>query len=332
MTTTTADISAVATRLKRMISSEIGDLKLTVDQARSIVADAVGKLSRSFRGLDAASGSQQQILAKMYRRESTAEGGGGVSFSEFATATDEVLRGFVQNIVRTSQTSMEMVSMVDDMAAHMKSMLGLLNDLMRITDQTNLLALNATIEAARAGERGKGFAVVATEVRSLSKDSKRFSDKLTELVRKTAKGMQETRTIMNDMSSADMTIALQAKARVDDMLAQVGSMNQELEGRVVEIDRIASTINGSVAQAIISLQFEDIVRQLLEHVADRIDLVGKAAIDALSFDTAAEPEAALDSLNDAIGATADVLEQRLAAARRKPGTQTSVESGSVDLF
>ena len=222
--------------------------------------------------------------------------------------------------------------MVDDMAAHMKSMLGLLNDLMRITDQTNLLALNATIEAARAGERGKGFAVVATEVRSLSKDSKRFSDKLTELVRKTAKGMQETRTIMNDMSSADMTIALQAKARVDDMLAQVGSMNQELEGRVVEIDRIASTINGSVAQAIISLQFEDIVRQLLEHVADRIDLVGKAAIDALSFDTAAEPEAALDSLNDAIGATADVLEQRLVAARRKPGTQTSVESGSVDLF
>ncbi|WP_235531758.1 methyl-accepting chemotaxis protein [Sphingomonas sp. Leaf67] len=85
--------------------------------------------------------------------------------------------------------SVQTVAMLEEQAVQIE---GFLADIRSIASKTNLLALNATIEAARAGEAGRGFAVVAGEVKALSADTRRASDRISVLIGGIRGGIADT--------------------------------------------------------------------------------------------------------------------------------------------
>ena len=77
----------------------------------------------------------------------------------------------------------------------------------KIASQTNLLAMNAAIEAAHAGDAGRGFSVVADEIKKLSDNSTKESNKISEQLAQIATSVSEVVKASNDSVDALKQVA-----------------------------------------------------------------------------------------------------------------------------
>ncbi|VAW93117.1 Methyl-accepting chemotaxis transducer domain protein [hydrothermal vent metagenome] len=273
-------VSEVISDIGSVMDEEIFIIKNELTQVKNIIVDAIGDLQNSFSSLNEHSRSQESLVMSLIENLASQNDDGDVddetsslSFAQFASETKVVMSYFVDQIIGVSRESMMMVHVIDDIAEQMVLVVDLLSDVKTISEQTNLLALNAAIEAARAGDAGRGFAVVADEVRKLSKNSNRFSDQIKEVVNNAHVNIDKAQKSISTMASKDMSIAIQSKQRVEEMFVQIGDINIFIENKLGNIREISDEINSSVGVAVRSLQFEDIVRQLVDHVNKRVAAV-----------------------------------------------------------
>lgn len=272
----TRDVEHAVTQLVQHVeghlSTVVGQMRTDLRQIQGLVGDATTTLQGAFEGLNDRTTRQLGMVGGMIElmRDDTDE---GMAMTGFAEETDEVLRYFVDYVVNTSANSMAMVERIDDMVEHMAHADRLLGDVKVIADQTNLLALNAAIEAARAGEAGRGFAVVADEVRKLSKRSNRFNEEIRSVIGESMHAIDGAREAIAKLASQDMNFAIQAKTRVNAMLERLTELNKSVEGTLDQVSGISGEVNTLVGDAVRSLQFEDIVRQLATYAERHLDRV-----------------------------------------------------------
>ena len=118
-------------------------------------------------------------------------------------------------------------------------------DIEEIAETTNILALNATIEAMRAGDAGRTFAVVASEVKSLANDTRRATDEIAATIDTLGEEASVVITRIEEGSQASGK-AKASVAQIEDTIASVGSLVEEVDRQNDVIARSTGTITGHV--------------------------------------------------------------------------------------
>ncbi len=212
-----------------------------------------------------------------------------------------------------------------------------------IASQTNLLALNAAIEAARAGESGRGFAVVADEVRKLSQQTEAAVLKIRGSIDAVVNAIEaQFRERLEQSAAGEEREHLQRCAAQLQALGESHERLTEREHRILAtIDESSSRLGEMFVNALAGVQFQDVVRQQIEHVASalaRLDAHAVALADALERPTTEGATARLRPLADQLDEifSGYVMEQQRSTHAQRLGGGTAAAPGSagskVELF
>jgi len=334
---------AVSELVEQAISAaqdSISDSAKDIDQVQTLMKEAVAELDVGFADLNCLADSQSALVLSLVDNMSTQSGNDAASegtVRDFISDTNEIMSNFVTQIVEISRESMSMMRRIDQVTKQMDEIESLLDDAKKIANQTNLLALNATIEAARAGDIGRGFAVVAGEVKILSAESNAFNARIGGVVASSRTTVSDARTSVSRVVSRDMNAALESKGRAESMMQSIDQMNERLTVSLREVSTLTAQITTNVNTIVRSLQFEDMVSQVLDRNRLALETVNEflAEISTLVAEYEAADghgEEAAESFTAQVCASIQGLRDRCEKAARRTVQQGSMEAGEIELF
>jgi methyl-accepting chemotaxis protein len=237
---------------------------------------------------------------------------------------------------------------VIDLVAEVRGLSDQLAVIQKIARATTTLALNAKIEASRAGEHGAGFQVVADEVRELSRQSdvaaRDIGQQIEQLARRLDAAVHDR---VEGGAAADRTAGGTHEEMSTDRLKAVARQQQQLierlgtfAGRVEQAarDQVTNsvTMHALTSSMMAEMQFQDITRQVIEHVTGSLGQLGaqfSGVADALADGddvegTATELEGCLNQIK-----TGYVMEKQRVTHAGVTGTTWAEDAGpAVELF
>ncbi|MBU2753226.1 hypothetical protein HFU84_09475 [Acidithiobacillus sp. CV18-2] len=233
-------------------------LALSREQLEQAITDIVGRFTSLHRRLSEAVLSSQGTSGEEGAAEARQR------FRETETELQMILRHIEASVQQheanqaTISALMQQVNVLEQMA----------REVGEIAAQTTLLALNAAIEAARAGEQGRGFAVVADEVRKLSSRSKESSVAMAENVKEIVKVIRQVVAAAGKSIEEERTFLKNARESTRNALDRVEQMTEELCTSQARLQLEGTQIAGDMDQLLVTLQFQDRVNQILQHVEE----------------------------------------------------------------
>jgi len=191
----------------------------------------------------------------------------------------ESLRIMIKNSENEMRSFTEKISSYVDkfneMAERMKDINKLSNDISELARTTNIVALNATIEAARAGEKGLGFGVIAGEV-------KRLADRSSEFAKKVRDNLSEVVNFIKIFQEEFIEILKKQSESLEGNGAILSGLMNSLSDVHSSFDKFinkANEIKEAINNIIFKLQFEDITKQISQHVIEALRSIEDELMD-----------------------------------------------------
>lgn len=236
-------------------------VQTTIDTSEGAVMAMMDRMNRVHQN---AVQLRQRIMVAVERSQQLSSD--SLSSADAHSSTISQLATHQEEFERSQRANQDRIRAVAEQVRQLSPLAALISDISR---QTNLLAINASIEAARAGREGAGFKVVATEVRRLSTQTAEAARQITEGIQAAAA------TIDDELANAESMQGSSAATQLEEVARHVQVMGQTLAEVVPYLGELSTSmdsgmaeVNSDIIETLGDMQFQDINRQLLEHIKD----------------------------------------------------------------
>lgn len=235
--------------------------------SREQMEGAVTALSERFAGIAAQLDATVQTASM---ETSTLDDGTNGLAAVFARSQQEL--GAVVDTQRATMQSMgSMLEKVQGLHRFVAELQSMASDVAKIAQQTNLLSINAAIEAARSGEMGRGFAVVAHEFRMLSTQSANTGKHIAEKAGLIGGAIVEACSMVRDSAQREDESVASSEAAIGRVLSSFRNITDALLRSSALLKDESVGIKSEISQALVQLQFQDRVSQIMSHVTHNIE-------------------------------------------------------------
>jgi methyl-accepting chemotaxis protein len=238
-----------------------------IESSRSQMEEAINELAERFAGI------VDKLDQAVYASSMSDNGSGESALVTVFSSSEKKLGSVVASMKEAMTSKHAMLDKIRGLEQFTRELTEMAEGVKVIAAQTNLLALNAAIEAARAGEAGRGFAVVANEVRNLSNSSAATGRNITDRVALISTAIVDACKAAGQ-SSAEEGQAMQAsESLIDKVLTDFREVTDALVRSSDQLKQESIGIQGEVGAALVQLQFQDRVSQVMTHVRENIELL-----------------------------------------------------------
>lgn len=306
---------------------------VTEQQLRSVVSQtetAAGDIIAALQILDAAQARSAACVAR------TRDGMVGLAEDGDAALRTlaDTLNAYLLERLETTRAEREAIG---GLGEQMRSLDALTAGLEKVAASTRMLALNANIEATRAGSHGAGFQVIARELQSLAQNSQ---ESVAEARRRVASVQTTIDGVVLAAHDAARTGA--EEARIQKLMTELGGI-AEMTTRTIasmartefaEIEAQSGQVGDQVSVVFGQVQFQDVVRQQIEAVADSVQMLRaflgdmQQSLDGLRPDKPLQP----DLLLEAVRGRYVTQIQRRTDAEAVGGASQTAETSMIELF
>ncbi|MEU4241453.1 methyl-accepting chemotaxis protein [Actinoplanes sp. NPDC026619] len=241
-----------------------------------------------------------------------------------AGANDQLVDRLVRYFMYRDEQIHRLVDEMRGLKQHVK-------EIEEVSRATNILALNAMIEAVRAGDKGEGFAVVADEVRKLADRSRQAANGIGSSIADLTSRLDHVLSDDSDFDRDNAVAETAADTAMTRRLAAIAGAQREMSEMVStilhnalqaasQVEASSSALTSETTGAVGHVQFQDISRQMLEHVLAALADVRRQSDDLVAYSEGALP--------------AEILRERMIQvdelrARHVMGRQRSTHAAST---
>lgn len=144
------------------------------------------------------------------------------------------------------------------------------SDIRQIAMNIRMVSLNATIEAARAGAAGKPFGVIVADMRDLAARTAEASDQFSRHTERLQRTLTDVFAEQQDAGTEAVSIRA-AEDLVQHVVASSEAMMRQLTQAIGAMEEERRNVRADVSRALVALQFQDRVSQILSHVTHNLE-------------------------------------------------------------